>query len=287
MNDPSFESKQARIAVYLCHCGTNIAGTISIKDVADAASQMPNVVVTRDYRFMCSDPGQELIKRDIAEENVDRVVVAACSPLMHEKTFRRACEDAGLNPYLLQIANIREHCSWVTGAGPGATEKATALVRAAVLRAAHLEPLEKQTVAIHPDTLVIGAGIAGIQAALNLAEAGKKVYVVERSPSIGGHMSQFDKTFPTLDCAACILTPKMVAVGKHPNVTLLTWSEVESVSGYIGNFKARIRRKPRYVDETLCNGCGICWGECPSSTAPRRRRITIDGRLINERSLER
>jgi heterodisulfide reductase subunit A len=234
---------------------------------------------------MCSEPGQELIKKDIKESEIDRVVVAACSPLMHEKTFREACEEAGLNPYLLQIANVREHCSWVTERGPDATEKAKMLVSAAVAKATYLEPLERRKVPVHPDTLIVGGGIAGIQAALNLAEAGKKVYLVEKTPSIGGHMSDFDKTFPTLDCAACILTPKMVAVGKHANVELLTWAEVVGVSGYIGNFKVKIRKKARYVDLTKCNGCGECWGECPSTTVPRKRRVRIENRIIREKTL--
>jgi len=279
------DADRMRIGVYLCHCGSNIAGMVDISEVARFAEQLENVAFVRDYRFMCSEPGQELIKKDIKESEIDRVVVAACSPLMHEKTFREACEEAGLNPYLLQIANVREHCSWVTERGPDATEKAKMLVSAAVAKATYLEPLERRKVPVHPDTLIVGGGIAGIQAALNLAEAGKKVYLVEKTPSIGGHMSDFDKTFPTLDCAACILTPKMVAVGKHANVELLTWAEVVGVSGYIGNFKVKIRKKARYVDLTKCNGCGECWGECPSTTVPRKRRVRIENRIIREKTL--
>jgi len=201
---------------------------------------------------------------------------------MHEPTFRRTCEDAGLNRYLLQMTNIREQCSWVTEDGNAATNKAMALIRGAVNRAMYQEPLETKEVDIHPDTLVVGAGIAGIQAALDLADAGKKVYLVEKEPSIGGHMSQFDKTFPTLDCAACILTPKMVSVGKHPNIELMTYSEVKEISGYIGNFKVKIAQKARYVDVDKCNGCGLCWENCPSFTLPRRRRIRIGDKVIKE-----
>lgn len=277
--------KSPRIGVYLCHCGSNIAGMINIPDVAKYAEEIDDVVLVRDYRFMCSEPGQELIKQDIVREKLDRVVVAACSPLMHEKTFREACEAAGLNRYLLEMANVREHCAWVTAKGNLATVKAKALVNAAVAKAVWLEPLETKKVPVHPDTVIIGGGIAGIQAALNIAESGKKVYLVERSPSIGGYMSHFDKTFPTLDCAACILTPKMVAVGKHPNIELLTMSEIEDVSGYIGNFKVKIRKNPRYVHLDKCTGCGKCWEECPSSTSPRNRRVKIGDKVINERKL--
>ena len=277
--------KSPRIGVYLCHCGSNIAGMVNIPDVARYSGEMDNVALVRDYRFMCSEPGQELIKQDIIEQGLDRVVVAACSPLMHEKTFREACESAGLNRYLLEMANVREHCAWVTAKGNLATEKAKALVNAAVAKAVWLEPLETKTVPVNPDTVVIGGGIAGIQAALNIAESGKKVYLVERSPSLGGYMSHFDKTFPTLDCAACILTPKMVTVGKHPNIELMTMSEVEDVSGYIGNFKVKIRKNPRYVHMDKCTGCGKCWEECPSSTSPRNRRVRIGDKVINERQL--
>jgi heterodisulfide reductase subunit A len=280
------EKKESpRIGVYLCHCGSNIAGMVNIPDVAEFSRDLDNVALVKDYRFMCSEPGQELIKQDIIDEKLDRIVVAACSPLMHEKTFREACEAAGLNRYLLEMANVREHCAWVTAQGNLATDKAKALVSAAIAKAVWLEPLETKTVPVNPDTVVIGGGIAGIQAALNIAESGKKVYLVERSPSIGGYMSHFDKTFPTLDCAACILTPKMVAVGKHPNIELLTMSEVDDVSGYIGNFKVKIRKNPRYVDLEKCTGCGKCWEECPSTTSPRNRRVRIGDKVINERQL--
>ncbi|MCD6310325.1 MAG: NAD(P)H-dependent oxidoreductase subunit E, partial [Candidatus Eremiobacteraeota bacterium] len=183
--------------------------------------------------------------------------------LMHEPTFRAAVKEAGLNPYLFQMANIREQCSWVTDNRHDATEKAKALVSAAVRRVVLQKPLEPKEVSVNPNVLVVGAGIAGIEAALKCADAGKKVYLVERTPSIGGHMAKFDKTFPTLDCAACILTPKMTTVGRHPNIELLTYSEVEEVSGFVGNFKVKVRKKARSVDENLCTGCGACVENCP------------------------
>ncbi len=254
---------EPRIGVYVCHCGSNIAGTVDTEEVARFAQALDGVVVARDYKFMCSDPGQELIKKDIREMGVNRVIVASCSPTMHEPTFRRACQEAGLNPYLFEMANIRDQCSWVTEDKRQATDKAKALVSAAVRRVYYHQPLETREVAINPNTLVVGGGIAGIQAALKIADSGHKVYLVEKSPSIGGHMAQLDKTFPTLDCSACILTPKMTLVGSHPYIELLTYSEVEEVSGYIGNFKVRIRKRARYVDEDKCTGCGLCQTKCP------------------------
>ena len=254
---------EPRIGVYICHCGSNIAGTVDTEEVVRFAQGLEGVVVARDYKFMCSDPGQELIKKDIKELGLNRVVVASCSPTMHEPTFRRACQEAGLNPYLFEMANIREHCSWVTEDRKEATEKAKALVSAAVRRVYYHQPLETREVSINPNTLVVGGGIAGIQAALKIADSEHKVYLVERQPSIGGHMAQLDKTFPTLDCSACILTPKMTQVGSHPYIELLTYSQVEEISGYIGNFKVKIRKKAKYVDEALCTGCGLCQAKCP------------------------
>ena len=255
-----------RIGVYICHCGTNIAGIVDVERVAESARGLDSVVVARDYKYMCSDPGQNLIKDDIRELGLDRVVVASCSPRMHEPTFRRACDSAGLNPYLFAMANIREHCSWVHEDGGLATEKAEALVRAAVERVYYQEPLQTQGVPVNPNVLVVGGGIAGIQAALEIADSEHQVYLVEREPSIGGHMAQFDKTFPTLDCAACILTPKMVSVGQHPHIKLMTYSEVVEVSGFVGNYKVQVRRKARYVDEEKCTGCGLCQTKCPWKT---------------------
>jgi len=254
---------EPRIGVYICHCGSNIASTVDVAAVAEFAQGLDSVVIARDYKFMCSEPGQNLIKEDIRELGLNRVVVASCSPTMHEPTFRRACQEAGLNPYTFEMANIREHCSWVTEDKKEATEKAKALVGAAVRRVYYHQPLETKEVPVNPDTLIIGGGIAGIQAALKIADSRHKVYLVERSPSIGGHMAQLDKTFPTLDCSACILTPKMTQVGSHPYIELLTYSEIEEVSGYIGNFKVKVRKKARYVDEDKCTGCSLCQMKCP------------------------
>ena len=254
---------EPRIGVYICHCGSNIAGTVDVKEVAGFAQGLPSVVVAKDYIYMCSDPGQSMIKEDIQELGLNRIVVASCSPTLHEHTFRRACQDAGLNPYLFEMVNIREHCSWVTEDHDAATEKAKALVNAAVRRVYYHEPLEIREVPVTPRVMVVGGGIAGIQAALEIANSGHKVYLVEREPSIGGHMAQFDKTFPTLDCASCIFTPLLSAVGQHSYIELLTYSEVEEVSGYVGNFKAKIRKKARYVDISKCTGCTDCANVCP------------------------
>ena len=255
-----------RIGVYICHCGSNIAGVVNVADVSKwAGDNLANqgVVVSRDYKFMCSSLGQELIQKDIKEQKLTRVVVAACSPHLHEPTFRTACKGAGMNPYLCELVSIREQDSWVHTDKNAATEKAKAIVAGGVSRVVHHEPLIPLKVPIHPATLIVGGGIAGIQATLEIADAGFPVYLVEREPSIGGHMAQFDKTFPTLDCSACILTPKMVLVGNHPNVTLLTYSEVQKVDGYVGNFTVTIRKGARYVKTADCTGCGICWEKCP------------------------
>ena len=252
-----------KIGVYVCHCGLNIAGTIDVKAVSEYASRLDSVVVARDYEFMCSNLGQAVITDDINKMGLNRVVVAACSPRMHEVTFRRVCQKAGLNPYLYEHANVREQCSWVHSNRHQATEKAKTLVGAAVRRAYYHEPLEVKEIPFNPNTLVVGGGIAGIQAALDIADSGHKVYLVERQPSIGGHMAQLNKTFPNLDASADILTPEVGLAGSNEHIELMTYSEVEEVSGYIGNFKVKIKKKARYVDETKCNGCGICWKKCP------------------------
>ena len=257
-------SEEPKIGVYVCHCGINIAGVIDIEAVKDYAATLPNVIVSEEYKYMCSDPGQNLVQDDIKQKGVNRVVVAACSPRLHEPTFRRAIKEAGLNPYLFEFANIREHDSWVHMNEPeAATEKAKDLVRMAVAKARLLESLESETVGVTDKALVIGAGVAGIQAALDLGDMGFKTYLVEKNPTIGGRMAQLDKTFPTLDCSMCILAPKMVDAGKHENIELLSYSEVKEVDGFIGNFKVKVERKPRFIDEELCVGCGSCSDVCP------------------------
>jgi heterodisulfide reductase subunit A len=257
---------EIRIGVYVCHCGSNIAGVVDVEEVARWAAENlrdQGVVVAREYKFMCSSPGQELVTDDIRDLRLNRIVVAACSPHLHENTFRTATARAGLNPYLCELVSIREQDSWVHTDKAAATAKAKAILAGGVERVRQNKPLDPITVDINPATLVVGGGIAGIQATLEIADAGFHVYLVEKDASIGGHMAQFDKTFPTLDCAACILTPRMVSAGTHPNVTLLTWSEVTHVDGYVGNFTATIRKKARYVDESVCNGCGVCQEKCP------------------------
>ena len=251
-----------RIVVFTCHCGANIAATVDVKALAEFAALLPNVVLSRDYKYMCSSPGQDLIRQDIRDHQLNRIVVASCSPHLHEHTFRTALKVGGLNPFYFHMVNIREQASWVHENKAQATRKAKDLVCAAVRRVAFHQPLERGRVAIHPDVLVVGGGIAGIHAALTLANAGKHVFLVEREATIGGHMARFDKTFPTLDCAACILTPKMSAVRSHPNITLWTYSEVTKVDGYVGNYKVTVLRHPRYVDEDLCSGCLECLEAC-------------------------
>ncbi|UCF06253.1 MAG: CoB--CoM heterodisulfide reductase iron-sulfur subunit A family protein [bacterium] len=253
---------KCKIGVYVCHCGINISSKVDVSKTVRFAAKLPHVTVSREYKFMCADPGQDLIQQDIRDGRINRAVVASCSPLMHEPTFRNTMAEAGGNPFLFQMANIREHVSWVTLDNTAATEKAMSLISAAVERVVFHQPLMPNRVPVHPDVLVVGGGIAGIHAALTLADAGQKVYLVEREPSIGGHMAKFDKTFPTLDCSACILTPKMSAVRAHSNITLWSYSEVIGVDGFVGNFKVRVRRKPRYIIEERCVGCLDCIEAC-------------------------
>jgi heterodisulfide reductase subunit A len=257
-------SEEPKIGVYVCHCGINIGGVVDIEAVKDYAATLPNVVVAEEYKYFCSDPGQEKIQNDIKEKGLNRVVVAACSPRLHEPTFRRCVAEAGLNPFLFEFANLREQDSWVHMDEPeAATEKAKDLTRMAVAKARLLEALESETVQVTKSAMVIGGGVAGIQSALDLADMGFKTYLVERNPTIGGRMAQLDKTFPTLDCSMCILAPKMVDAGKHENIELLSYAEVKDVEGYIGNFKVTVEKKPRYIDEELCVGCGSCSDVCP------------------------
>ena len=258
----------SKIGVFICHCGENIGATVDCARVAEAAAGMEGVAFATDYKYMCSDPGQTLIKNAIRDHRLDGVVVGACSPRMHEPTFRKACAEAGLNPYLCEIANLREHCSWVHPKGDGTTEKAIETVRGLVEQARRNAPLTPIHVPITKKALVIGGGIAGIQAALDIANCGHKVVLVEKEPSIGGHMSQLSETFPTLDCSQCILTPRMVEAAQHPNITLYTYAELESLSGFIGNFEAKIRLKAKSIDESLCTGCGLCTTKCPQKKIP-------------------
>lgn len=258
----------SKIGVFICHCGENIGATIDCEKVATEAAKFDGVAFATDYKYMCSDPGQSLIRKAIEEQKLDGVVVAACSPRMHEPTFRRACSEAGLNPYLCEMANLREHCSWVHEKGEPTTAKAIDIVRGLVEKVKRNKPLKPIEVPITKKALVIGGGIAGIQAALDIANCGHQVILVEKEPSIGGHMSQLSETFPTLDCSQCILTPRMVEVAQHPNIKLYTYAELEHLDGFIGNFKATIRLKAKSVDEKICTGCGLCTTKCPQKRIP-------------------
>jgi len=253
-----------KIGVFICHCGENIGRTVDCPRVAKACEWLPGVEVSLDYKYMCSDPGQNMIKDEIKKKKLDAIVVGSCSPHMHEKTFRKAAVDAGINPFLVEIANLREHCSWVHDDIDSATDKAIDLVRMAIEKVKRNQPLTTIEVPVTKRTLVIGGGIAGIQAALDVANAGYEVVLVEKEPSIGGHMSQLSETFPTLDCSQCILTPRMVEVYQHPRIKLMTYSEVEKVEGFIGNFNVTIRKKARHIDEDKCTGCGLCITKCPT-----------------------
>ena len=253
-----------KIGVFVCWCGSNIAATVDVKAVAEAVKSEPGVVFSTEYQYMCSENGQAMIREAIKEYGLTGVVICSCSPRMHEATFRKTAMQAGLNPYMVEIANIREQCSWIHKDMPEGTEKAIILARAAIAKLHLNAPLTAGTSPVTKRALVIGGGIAGIQTALDVADAGYEVDIVEKSPTIGGRMAQLDKTFPTLDCAACILTPKMVDASQHEKINIISYAELESLSGFVGNFTAKIRKKARYIDETKCTGCGVCTEKCPS-----------------------
>ena len=267
-----------RIGVFVCHCGTNIAGTVDVKAVAAALGNEPGVVVAEDYQYMCSQAGQDLIKKAIRENNLNGVVICSCSPRMHEATFRKTAASAGLNPYMVEIANIREQCSWVHKDMPTGTEKAIILGKAAVAKVNLNAPLTAFETPVTKRALVIGGGIAGIQTALDIADAGFEVDIVEQKPTIGGKMAQLDKTFPTLDCAACILTPKMVDAAQNEKIRIFTYSEVTEVHGFVGNFDVTIKKKARYVNENICTGCGACTEKCPMRKVPNEFNLGMDNR---------
>ncbi|MCE1199653.1 MAG: CoB--CoM heterodisulfide reductase iron-sulfur subunit A family protein [Marinilabiliales bacterium] len=258
----------SKIGVFICHCGENISATVDVERVAKELGMVEGVAHAIDYKYMCSDPGQTFIKEAVKKYDLDGVVVGACSPRMHEPTFRRACAEAGLNPYLCEMANLREHCSWVHEKSEETTEKAIDLVKMLVEKVKKNKPLESIKVPVTKKALVIGGGIAGIQASLDIANTGHKVILVEKDPSIGGHMSQLSETFPTLDCSQCILTPRMVEVAQHPNIQLYTYAELESLEGFIGNFTAKIRLKAKSVNYSTCTGCGACIQKCPVKKVP-------------------
>ncbi|GMO32878.1 MAG: CoB--CoM heterodisulfide reductase iron-sulfur subunit A family protein [Candidatus Azobacteroides pseudotrichonymphae] len=260
----------SKIGVFVCHCGENIASTVDCEKVATLAAQLPSVVFSIDYKYMCSDPGQNKIKEAIKKHNLTGIVVSACSPRMHESTFRKACFEAGLNPYLCEIANIREHCSWVHEQEENTTQKSFHLIRGLVEKVKSNHPLQPIKIPVNKTAIVIGGGIAGIQASLDIANGGYQVVLVEREPSIGGHMAQLSETFPTLDCSQCILTPRMVEVAQHSNIALYTYSEIENIDGFIGNFNVKIRKKAKSVNEKICTGCGICCIKCPSKKNPSK-----------------
>ncbi len=265
-----------RIGVFVCWCGSNIAATVDVQKVAEALAKEPGVVHSMNYQYMCSQAGQELIKEAIKEHKLTGIVVCSCSPRMHEATFRKTAAAAGLNPYMVEIANIREQCSWIHKDITEATEKAIVLGRTAIAKVALNAPLVPGESPVTKRALVIGGGIAGIQTALDIADAGFEVDIVEKKPTIGGKMAQIDKTFPTLDCAACILTPKMVDVAQNEKIRIFSYSEVEEVKGFVGNFNVKIKKKARYVKEDVCTGCGLCTEKCPQKKVPNDFNLGMD-----------
>ena len=267
-----------RIGVFVCHCGTNIAGTVDVKSVAEALKTEPGVVFSTDYQYMCSQAGQDIIKNAIKEHNLTGIVVCSCSPRMHEATFRKTAAAAGINPYMVEIANIREQCSWVHKEMPIGTEKAIILAKAAVAKVNLNTPLTPGESPVTKRALVIGGGIAGIQTALDIADAGFPVDIVETKPTIGGKMAQLDKTFPTLDCAACILTHKMVDVAQNDKIRIFSYSEVTEVGGFVGNFEVTIKKRARFVKEDICTGCGACTEKCPMKKVPNEFNLGMDER---------
>ena len=270
-----------RIGVFVCWCGSNIAATVDVEAVAEALKSEPGVVFSTNYQYMCSEAGQSMIEQAIKEHELTGVVICSCSPRMHEATFRKTAERAGLNPYLVEIANIREQCSWIHKDKVSGTEKAIILGKAAIAKVHLNAPLTAGTSPVTKRALVIGGGIAGIQTALDIAEAGFEVDIVEKKPTIGGKMAQIDKTFPTLDCAACILTPKMVEVAQNDKIKIYSYSEVEDVKGFVGNFTVKIRKKARYVKEDICTGCGLCTEKCPQKKVPNEFNLNQDGQVRN------
>ena len=267
-----------KIGVFVCWCGSNIAATVDVEVVSQTLSKEPGVVFSTNYQYMCSQTGQDLIQEKVRELGLTGVVVCSCSPRMHENTFRKTCEKAGLNPYMVEIANIREQCSWIHKDKAEATKKAIILGRAAIAKVMLNAPLQAGTSPVKKRALVIGGGIAGIQTALDIADAGFEVDIVEKKPTIGGKMTQIDKTFPTLDCAACILTPKMVDCAQNEKIHIYAYSEVAAVKGFVGNFKVTIRKKARFVDTTKCTGCGLCTEKCPQKKVPNEFNLGLDTR---------
>ncbi len=269
-----------RIGVFVCHCGINIAGVVNVPEVVKRLKETTDAAVVIDHQYCCSDPGQNLIKETIQKEKLDGVVVACCSPTLHENTFRKAAANSGINPYNCEIANIREQCSWVTDDKEKATDKAAKIIKTIIMKVEHDEPLTPIKMPVTRKALVIGGGVAGIQVALDIANAGYPVVLLEKNPSIGGKMSMLSETFPTLDCSQCILTPKMVEAKQHPNITLMTYSEIDSVSGYIGNFKVKVKQKVKYVDWDKCTGCDICVAKCPKKVKDEFNQGLMERKVV-------